>query len=189
MTRNHEIDEHRLATLAAEGDTDAMRQIYCLYAGSLTATCSRYVVDREAVRDILHDCFIKVFSTIGGFAYRGKGSLKAWIQRIVVNEALAYLKAQNRLTTVSIDGDGAIDIADNIEPDVADIDASTLQELIKRLPDGYRTVLLLYTVEGKSHSEIAGLLGISPDSSASQLHRAKLRLAQMIRDLNNKDEY
>ena len=58
-----------------------------------------------------------------------------------------------------------------------------LMMLIKRLPDGYRTILNLYAIEGRSHREIADLLGISPETSASQLHRAKLRLAKMIREL------
>ena len=182
MMRSHEIDEQQLATLAAAGDTDAMKQIYCLYAGALTATAARYVVDREAVRDILHDSFVKVYASIGTFTSRGKGSLKAWMQRIVVNEALAWLKAENRLSTVSIDDDEAMDFAADDEPGVEGLDAPTLMGLIKKLPAGYRTVLNLYALEGKSHREIADLLGIAPDTSASQLHRAKLMLAKMIND-------
>lgn len=183
MTSGSHIDEQQLATLAAAGDTDALKQIYCLYSGALTATVARYVVDDDAVRDVLHDSFVKIFASIGNFSYRGNGSLKAWLQRIVVNEALGWLRNSNRLSTVSID-DAEIDISDDATPDVERLDADRLMKLIKQLPTGYRTVLNLYALEGRSHSEIASLLGITPGSSASRLHRAKLLLAQMIKELD-----
>ncbi|MGN1245755.1 MAG: RNA polymerase sigma factor [Muribaculaceae bacterium] len=182
MTGSRHIDEQQIATLAAAGNADAMKQIYCFYAGELTATVARYVVDADAVRDVLHDSFVKIFSSIGNFSYRGEGSLKAWMKRIAVNEALARLKDENKLSTVSID-DSEIDIPDE-SPDVEHLDAATLMGLIKQLPTGCRTVLNLYALEHRSHSEIAALLGITPGTSASQLHRAKLLLAQMIRELN-----
>lgn len=183
MTSGSHIDEQQLAALAAAGNTDALKQIYCQYSGVLTATVARYVVDDDAVRDVLHDSFVKIFSSIGNFSYRGKGSLKAWLQRIVVNEALGWLKSGNRLSTVSID-DALTDIADDATPDVELLDAATLMKLIKQLPAGYRTVLNLYALEGRSHSEIASLLGITPGSSASKLHRSRVLLTQMINDLN-----
>ena len=90
---------------------------------------------------------------------------------------------RDRLSTVSID-DALTDIADDATPDVEHLDAATLMKLIKQLPAGYRTVLNLYALEGRSHSEIASLLGITPGSSASKLHRARALLTQMINDLN-----
>lgn len=183
MTSGSHIDEQQLAALAAAGNTDALKQIYCLYSGVLTATVARYVVDDDAVHDVLHDSFVKIFSSIGKFSYRGNGSLKAWLQRIVVNEALGWLRSSNRLSTVSID-DAEIDISDDATPQVERLDAATLMKLIKQLPTGFRTVLNLYALEGRSHSEIASLLGITPATSASQLHRARVLLTQMINDLN-----
>ena len=79
------------------------------------------------------------------------------------------------------------DIIDDSEDDlsVCDISPDILRKMLNRLPTGYRTVLNLYVFEGKSHQEIARLLGIKKDSSASQLVRAKSMLAQMIRKYNN----
>lgn len=183
MPRGREIDEQRIAALAADGDTEAMKQIYCSYADVLTAVCSRYVVDCEAVKDVLHDSFVKAFSSIAQFSYKQPGSLGAWLKRIVVNEALAFLKKRSRIDAVSLDADDSIDISADDAPEVESLEADELMMLIKRLPDGYRTILNLYAIEGRSHREIADLLGISPETSASQLHRAKLRLAKMIREL------
>ena len=68
------------------------------------------------------------------------------------------------------------------DPDTDDLTSEEMKRLIRQLPDGYRAVLNLYIVEGKSHKEIAQLLGIKPDSSASQLHRAKNMLARIIKN-------
>ena len=68
------------------------------------------------------------------------------------------------------------------DPETAGLSSDELTQLVRQLPDGYRAVLNLYVVEGKSHKEIAKLLGIKPDSSASQLHRAKNLLARIIKD-------
>lgn len=189
MTRSNLLDEQDIASSAAAGNSEAMRQIYCRYAGVLTAAVARYVVDDDAVRDVLHDALVKAFQGIAGFEYRGPGSLRAWLQRIAVNEALAWLRMRKRLDVVSLDDDGvpiddvaAADAADDAALDSMErLDAAQLLELMKRLPDGQRTVLNLYAVEHRSHREIAEMLGISPESSAAQLHRARQKMIGMVR--------
>jgi RNA polymerase sigma-70 factor (ECF subfamily) len=74
------------------------------------------------------------------------------------------------------------------EPDVGDIPARVIQEMIQELPEGYRTVLNLYAFEEKSHKEISELLGITESTSASQLHRARNLLAKRINDYKKKAE-
>ena len=188
MTRSNLLDEQDIASSAAAGNSEAMRQIYCRYAGVLTAAVARYVVDDDAVRDVLHDALVKAFQGIAGFEYRGPGSLRAWLQRIAVNEALAWLRMRKRLDVVSLDDD-CVPIDDVAADDAADaaldsmerLDAAQLLELMKRLPDGQRTVLNLYAVEHRSHREIAEMLGISPESSAAQLHRARQKMIGMVR--------
>ena len=154
-----------------------MRLLYDRYIGYLTAVCSRYVVDSAAVKDILQDAFVKVFSKLDGFEYRGEGSLKAWMSRIVVNDSLKNLRGAGRLKYVDelpdTEGEGEIE-------GMPEVPVRELAEMIKSLPDGYRTVFNLFVFEKKSHREIAGLLGIKEDSSASQLLRAKRLLAKMI---------
>lgn len=100
--------------------------------------------------------------------------------RIVVNEALKYLKNAGRISTVP--EDRIPDIADGEEPEVDDIPQPVLQDMIRQLPDGYRTVFNLFVFEEKSHREIAGMLGITESTSASQFHRARKILADKIRE-------
>ena len=158
-----------------------MKALYDRYAGFLTAVCSRYIENKEDVKDLMQDSFIRIFSSIGSFEYRGKGSLKAWMSRIVINNTLKYIRDNIQKGMISIDED-IPDVPDEEIPEISEIPPSLIQEMIRRLPEGYRTVFNLFVFEGKSHKEIAMLLGIKENSSASQLHRAKALLAGWIRE-------
>ena len=109
--------------------------------------------------------------------------MEAWVVRIAVNESLKFLRTKVQYELLQPDYDVIDDSED--DPSVRDIPPDIIRQMLNRLPTGYRTVLNLYVFEGKSHQEIASLLGIKKDSSASQLLRAKSMLAQMIRKYNN----
>jgi RNA polymerase sigma-70 factor (ECF subfamily) len=96
----------------------------------------------------------------------------------VVNDSLKALKASSRLSFV----DDLPDVPDENEPSLPQVPPAVVQEMIKALPDGYRTVFNLYVFEKKSHREIASLLGIKEDSSASQFFRARAMLAKNIKN-------
>ena len=92
--------EKVLVEQARNGDRAAMRQIYDCYSRYLAATCSRYLPDGGDLRDVLQDSFVKIFSSLGKFDYRGEGSLKAWMRQISVNEALKFIRKRKRSDTV-----------------------------------------------------------------------------------------
>ena len=69
-----------------------MKMLYGQYVGYLTAVCARYIPDDDEVKDILQEAFIKIFDSMDKFSWRGEGSLKAWMTRIVVNDSLKTLK-------------------------------------------------------------------------------------------------
>lgn len=166
-----------------------MKDLYSLYSGYLNAVCTRYIADKDEAKDILQDSFVKIFSGIGKFQFRGEGSLKAWMKRIVVNESLKYLQKSARMGQPVDTGvlSGLPDERQEEDPDIGDIPPSVIHDMIRRLPDGYRTIFNLYVFEEKSHKEIAALLGIKESSSASQLHRAKAQLARWINEYRNSD--
>ena len=132
----------------------------------------------------MQEVFIKVFTQIASFTFRGEGSLKAWLMRITVNTSLTYLKNAGRLSVVRDDTQVA-DIVEDEEPDAEGVPPDELQRMIMRLPDGYRTVLNLYVFEDKSHKEIAALLNIKPTSSASQLFHHQPCLQRTFATLMN----
>ena len=176
-------EEQRLVKRLQEGDKTAAREFYTRYGGSLAGVCVRYIADEEDVKDVIQNALVHIFSHITDFKYRGNGSLEAWVVRIAVNESLKFLRTKVQYELLQPDYDVIDDSED--DPSVRDIPPDILRKMLNRLPTGYRTVLNLYVFEGKSHQEIARLLGIKKDSSASQLLRAKSLLAQMIRKYNN----
>ena len=175
--------EQQIIKLFSRGDASAMDRLYAVYVDYLAGVCARYIADDDDLKDVLQESFIKIFTKVGSFDYRGKGSLKAWMGRIVVNESLNFLRANSKLPTTSLDLEPP-DVPDEA-PDIDGLSADAMVQLMRQLPDGYRAVLNLYVVEGKSHKEIAQLLGIKPDTSASQLHRAKRMMARMIKQQQN----
>lgn len=175
-----DIDEVKLICKVKEGDPGAMRMLYDSFVGYLMGVCTRYVPEPDDAKDILQDSFVKIFGAISSFEWRGDGALRAWMTRIVVNEALGFLRAKSRFTPLEYDE--SIPDEPDEEPEVDDISAEEIHGMIQELPDGYRTVFNLFVLEGKSHKEIASMLGIAADSSASQLSRAKKILAKKINE-------
>ena len=109
------------------------------------------------------------------------------MRQVSVNEALKKIRKRKSRSTVEYKWD-LPDMEDEEEPDVGNIPEQVIQEMIKELPEGYRTVLNLYAFEEKSHKEISELLGLSESTSASQLHRARSLLARKISDFKKKTE-
>lgn len=175
--------EQNILNLVRRGEHAAQKALYTTYVRYLSAICSRYIANDEDVKDVLQESFIKIFSAIRDFRYRGPGSLKGWVARIVVNESLKYLQQNTRIEFVELAECENRYCEDS--PALELVPSEVLFCLIRELPDGYRTIFNLFVIEGKSHKEIASMLGIRESTSASQLHRAKAMLAYKIRQYDN----
>lgn len=180
ITFRKETEEERWLRKALDGDNTATEWIYRKHVRYLSALCSRYITEDEDIKDVLQESFIKIFTSLDSFKNRGEGSLKAWIAKITLNETLKFVRNNSRLPIDSID-DKDTNIADGDSMETEDIPTDVLHQFIRELPDGYRTVFNLYVIDDKSHKEIAQLLGIKENTSASQLHKAKSMLAQKIK--------
>lgn len=164
------------------GSRAAMHRLYDRYVGYAMGVALRYVPLRDDAEDVVQDSFVKLFSGIANFEYRGEGSLKAWFLRIVANEAISFTRRQSRITFVD---EVPEDVSDD-EPEVERVPPAVLTKMIGGLPEGYRLVLNMFVFEQRSHKEIADLLGIKESTSASQYLRAKKFLAKKINEyLNN----
>ena len=177
-------EEQRLVKRLQEGEKTAAREFYDFYADSLASVVARYIADEEDLKDVFQNALVHIFSHIGDFEYRGAGSLEAWATKVVVNESLKFLRTKEQHELLQHDYDAPTEAEDD-DLSVSDIPPDVFRQMLSRLPTGYRTVLNLYVFEGKSHQEIARLLGIKKDSSASQLLRAKNMLIKMIRKYND----
>lgn len=183
MADNGEYSEQGLARLARRGDNMAIRMLYDRYVEYLSAVCARYVQDEDDRKDVLQECFIKIFTSLDKFEYRGEGSLKAWLVRITVNEALRFLKKNTNYAFIEHE-EKLPDVPD--EPEVEDVPDEVINDMILSLPPGYRMVFNLYVFERKSHKEIAEMLHIGESSSASQFSRAKALLSRKIKEYKDK---
>jgi|LFRM01.1.fsa_nt_gb RNA polymerase sigma-70 factor (ECF subfamily) len=181
MTLSEKDNEFELLQRVRKGESSAMKEIYHHHIPYLTAVGARYIIAEADLKDVLQESFIKIFTSIDKFEYRGVGSLKAWMSRIVVNESLKLLKSKERFDFVQNEWElPEVENEENSPSDLDDIPAKAIQEMIRELPTGYRTVFNLYVFENKSHKEIASILNIKENTSASQYHKAKNRLAEEI---------
>ncbi len=157
-------------------DANAQRQLYDTFSSKMYSICYRYVKNPMEAEDILVTSFMKVFDKINQF--KSEGSFEGWIRRIVVNEALTFLR-RNRSMYLETE----LEHADR-EPDYSmlgdHLEAEDLLNMIKELPTGYRIVFNMYAIDGYSHKEIADQLGISENTSKSQLSRARTYLQKML---------
>lgn len=167
------------------GNRQALHQMYNRYVGYAMAIAKRYAPEQEDANDIVQESFVKILTSIQRFEYRGEGSLKGWLLRIVANESISFIKHKGRFTFV----ENLPDEIDSGDPDVEKVPQGVLNRLIGELPAGYRLVLNMFVFEQKSHKEIAETLGIKEATSASQYLRAKKLLARKIKDYLNNNEY
>lgn len=141
--------------------------------------CKRYLGPTHEAEDCLVESFMIVFKRID--QYDGSGPIEAWLRRIVVNQALQYLRKRNMMF-VEAGGEDDVGVelpADGPSPE-SSMAAADLMALVDQLPDGYRTVFNLYAIEGYSHQEIASQLSISEGTSKSQLNRARQLLQRWV---------
>jgi len=177
--------EAQLVGALRRADSRAQKWAFEHFSGRMLSLCTRYIGDRFTAEEVLMDGFMRVFERID--QYRGEGSFEGWIKRIMVNESLAYLRRHKHwLAEADLTTECAI-------PDIAGADehlqAEELLDLLEKLPNGYRMVFNLYAIEGYSHVEIANMLGISENTSKSQLHRARVYLQKQLAQLEGTKKY
>lgn len=170
------MTEQTLIERLKEQDRAAQKWLYDRYSPVMFAVCRRYLRSREDAEEALVSGFYKVFAQIN--SYSGAGSFEGWIRRIMVNEALMLLR-KTQLLVFPGDEFQPADKQDSFSIE-ADISAREIMELLDELPNGYRTVFNLYVLEGFKHQEIADMLGISINTSKSQLILAKEKLKGLL---------
>lgn len=173
MAVNRTLDELRKGCL--DGERWAQKALYNRYAPLFLTIAMRYVKDRHLAEDVLADGFIKIFSKLHTF--QNTGSFEGWMKRIIVHEALMYLRKPSNLRLVQTDE--TVDMA-ILPKALENLATEDILNLIRQLPDGYRRIFNLYVIEGYKHREIAEMLDISIHTSKSQLIMAKKKLIGLI---------
>jgi len=173
-----------LVKRAQQGDSDAFASLFHAHKGRIYSICLRMTNNTAEAEDLTQDAFMQVFRKLSTF--RGDSALSTWLYRIAVNTVLMHFR-KKALRQISLDEPYNQDARlVRREYGTKDdrlsgcVDRIALTRAIRELPDGYRTIFLLHEVEGYEHQEIAELLGCSVGNSKSQLHKAKLRIRELL---------
>lgn len=163
-----------------QGDSEALGELYTLYAKRMRGVCRRYLSDKQAINDVLHDSFVIIFTSFDKL--RDDSKAEAWMMSITRNVAAKYTEYQKTHQNVAIDDtdNNEFLIEDAFPKEAKEISLTEMMDLVDKLPEGYGKIFRLAVFEGLSHKEIAAVLNIDPHSSSSQLARAKQLLRKII---------
>jgi RNA polymerase sigma-70 factor, ECF subfamily len=182
-----EFNEAETIERAKQGDAEAFQALYDRHKRRVYSLCLRMTANTAEAEDLAQEAFLQLYRKIATF--RGESAFSTWLHRLSVNVVLMHLRKKS-LPVVSLEettqGSGEEDTPkkDFGADDVAltgSIDRLQLQRAVDSLPPGYRTIFVLHDVEGYEHNEIAGIVGCSIGNSKSQLHKARMKLRDLLK--------
>ena len=168
--------EEQIREGCVKGDCKYQQMLYNMFASKMFSVCLRYANEYNSAQDLLQEGFVKVFKNVEKF--RGEGSFEGWVRRIFVNTAIEHYRKQVNLYALHDTEARGYEFYE--ENALETLKQEDIMKMIQKLSDGYRTVFNLYVIEGFSHKEIGGMMGISEGTSKSQLARARYLLQRMI---------
>ena len=180
------MPEAEAIRLAQQGDAAAFERLYRLHNRRVYSLCLRMVSNTAEAEDLTQEAFLQLFRKIATF--RGESAFSTWLHRLSVNVVLMHLRKKS-LPVVSLEETTQNTEEDSPKKDfgaedlslAGSIDRLQLQKAVESLPPGYRTIFVLHDVEGYEHNEIAGIVGCSIGNSKSQLHKARMKLRDILR--------
>jgi len=182
MDNEANCSDEELARMAAAGDAMAFREIHTRYHRRVYSIALRMTRNEADAEDLTQESFLSVFRKVGSF--RGDSAFTTWLYRLVVNQVKMHFRYQSSRPEVQTNGDMQEQAMafPHREQSVQLTDRLALEEAVQSLPPGYRKVFILHDLEGYKHNESGRLLGHSAGTSKSQLHRARVRLRQLLSD-------
>jgi RNA polymerase sigma-70 factor (ECF subfamily) len=180
------LSEAEAIERAKQGDAEAFQALYDRHKRRVYSLCLRMTANTAEAEDLAQEAFLQLFRKIGTF--RGESAFSTWLHRLSVNVVLMHLRKKS-LPVVSLEETTQNTEEDSPKKDfgaedlslAGSIDRLQLQKAVESLPPGYRTIFVLHDVEGYEHNEIAGIVGCSIGNSKSQLHKARMKLRDILR--------
>ena len=180
------ITEAEAIDRAKRGDAAAFEALYGLHKRRVYSLCLRMVGNTAEAEDLTQEAFLQLYRKIATF--RGESAFSTWLHRLAVNVVLMHLRKKG-LNEVSLDEQLEPQQEDGPKRDIGardnmlagSIDRVNLERAIESLPPGYRIIFVLHDVEGYEHNEIAEMMGCSIGNSKSQLHKARMKLRDLLR--------
>jgi RNA polymerase sigma-70 factor, ECF subfamily len=188
-TEISELPEAEAIRLAQQGDAAAFERLYQLHSRRVYSLCLRMVSNTAEAEDLTQEAFLQLFRKIATF--RGESAFSTWLHRLAVNVVLMKLRRKSGAETsleefTEPDEESGGPRRDFGGPDLrlsGSIDRLNLQRAVEQLPPGYRAVFVLHDIQGYEHNEIAKIMGCSIGNSKSQLHKARMRLRELLHEI------
>jgi RNA polymerase sigma-70 factor (ECF subfamily) len=171
------VDERQLIARVLTGDPAAERELYEAHVDRVYRLAYRMTGDDALAQDCTQDTFVRVFDRLADF--RGDAALSTWIHAVATSVVLNGLRTVKRLRGREMPEEAAVNLghtARRAEPDLK----HRLREAIEDLPVKLRMVFVMHDVEGYTHEEIGGALGVPTGTSKAQLFRARARLREAL---------
>lgn len=175
------LSDHALAIAAGGGDIGAFEQLYERHNRRVYSLCLRMTQNVAEAEDLTQEALIQLFRKIGSF--RGESAFTTWLHRLTVNQVLMHFRKKSvKLERTTDEGETPVQIVRGTEnPNrMPVLDRISLDNALKQLPPGYRSVFVLHDIEGHEHEEIAKILGVAVGTSKSQLHKARMKLRRLL---------
>jgi RNA polymerase sigma-70 factor (ECF subfamily) len=179
------LSEAEAIERAKQGDAGAFEFLYDLHKRRVYSLCLRMTANTAQAEDLTQEAFLQLFRKIGTF--RGESAFSTWLHRMAVNVVLMHLRKKGLAVVPLEDTIETEEDSPRKEPGGEDVmlagsvDRLELQRAVDALPPGYRTIFVLHDVEGYEHNEIAEIVGCSIGNSKSQLHKARLKLRELLK--------
>ena len=160
----------------------AFGELYNRHHRRVYSLCLRMTQNGTEAEDLTQEVFVHLFRKIGSF--RGESAFTSWLHRLTVNLVLMHFRKLSAKSERTMeDGEMPVEVVQGTENParMSVVDRLALDRAIAQLPAGYRTVFVLHDIEGYEHAEVARLLGCSPGTSKSQLHKARMRLRALLK--------
>jgi RNA polymerase sigma-70 factor (ECF subfamily) len=170
-----EWDQEVIIKACIRQDEQVQMALFQKYRGQFFGLCMRYVNDREVAEEVMMDAFLDIFKSIK--KYKEK-SFESWMKSIVVHKAIDYFR-KHKNDPVFAESEFILEKHSAQSP-VSNVETQDLLNFLHCLPAGYKMVFNLHVIEGYQHHEIAKKLGISKNTSKTQLHKAKQRLQELL---------
>ena len=184
--QSSDFNEAEAIEKAKQGDAEAFQALYDRHKRRVYSLCLRMTANTAEAEDLTQEAFLQLYRKIATF--RGESAFSTWLHRLSVNVVLMHLRKKS-LPVVSLEETTQAGEEDTPKKDfgaedlalAGSIDRLHLQKAVDDLPPGYRTIFVLHDVEGYEHNEIAEIVGCSIGNSKSQLHKARMKLRDLLK--------
>ncbi len=171
-------NEKKLIQKAVKGDRKSQKHLFDKHAPKMLSVCRQYISPLETAEEIMLNGFFKVFTKLDSYSH--EGSFEGWVRKIMIRECIDHLRKKDPFRFNDEINEEKVGSGEDDQEDESELPLDIIQECIDSLPDGYKSVFVMFTIDNMKHREIAQILSISENTSKTQYRKARLMLQEQV---------